>query len=104
MNQHFVPKFLIEGFVNDEEPGNRCAWVYRASERVWSKRPTRKTASLEDFYTFVESNGVKDETLEEFMGGIERQFAPILHGAIANRRRIAPPQPFDIVVTFCALL
>jgi hypothetical protein len=36
-----VPKFLIEGFVNDDEPGNRSVWVYQAAERRWSKRPTK---------------------------------------------------------------
>jgi hypothetical protein len=104
VNQHFVPKFLIEGFVNDDEPGNRGVWVYRASDRQWSKRPTKKTAALEDFYTFVEANGVRDDTQESFMGKIEKEFAPILRDAIAVCRQLAPPQPFDLLVTFCALL
>jgi hypothetical protein len=104
MNQHFIPKFLIEGFVNDDEPSNRGVWVYRASHREWSKRPTRQTAALDDFYTFVEDNGERDDTLEESMGRIEKLFAPILRYAISTRRRIAPPQPFDVVVTFCSLL
>ncbi len=76
VKQHFVPKFLIEGFVNEQEPGNRGVWVYRASDRRWSKRSTKKVAALEDFYTFVEANGVRDDTTEDFMAKIERQFAP----------------------------
>jgi hypothetical protein len=104
MNQHFVPKFLIEGFVNDSEPGNRGVWVYRASERRWSKRPTKKTAALEDFYTFADDTSPRDDTLEEFMGRIEKQFAQILQNVIKTRRPLTPPQPFDIIVTFCALL
>jgi hypothetical protein len=104
VNQHFVPRVLIEGFVNDEELGNRAVWVYQASHRQWSRRPTKKTAALEDFYTFVAANGVRDDSLENFMGKIEKEFAPILRNAIAARRQLAPPQPFDLLVTFCALL
>jgi hypothetical protein len=104
MNQHYVPKFLIEGFVNEDELGNRGVWVYRASDCDWSKRPTRQTAALDDFYTFVENDEPRDDTLEESMGRIEKLFAPILRDAISTRREIAPPQPFDAIVTFCSLL
>jgi hypothetical protein len=104
LNQHFIPKFIIEGFVNEDEPGNRGVWVYRASDQRWSKRPTKKTAALEDFYSFVEENGVRDDELEKLMGNIEREAAPFIQGPITEGARLAPPRPFDIVNTFCALL
>ena len=52
----------------------------------------------------MEANGVRDDTLEGFMGKTEKEFAPILRHAIAMRRQLTPPQPFDLLVTFCALL
>src|SRR5438874_639811 len=103
MNQHFIPRFLVEGFVAPEK-GNRGVWVYRASTHGWSKRPTRQTAALEDFYTFVEANGDRDEALEAYMAEIEREAAPYVRKIIAERPRLSKPDPHDVVVTFCALL
>ena len=104
MNQHFIPKFLIEGFVDSRPNGNRGVWVYRAATKTWSKRSTRKTAALDDFYSFVEANGERDDTLEQMMQSIETPMARILRKEILNRRSLAPPRPYDLFVTFCALL
>lgn len=104
MNQHYVPKLLLDGFVNEQEAGNRGLWVYRASTQRWLKRPTRRVASIEDLYNFVSPDEPRDDTVEESMSNIESGFATILRETIALKRPIAPPRPFDIVVTFCGLL
>jgi Protein of unknown function (DUF4238) len=104
LNQHFISRFLIENFVDESAPGNRGVWVYRASENKWEKRPTRKTGSLEDFYSFVEENGDRDDTLENFMEKIETQVAPIIRDGIEVARKLSQPQPYDVFVCFCALL
>src|SRR3954453_23050379 len=104
MNQHFVPRFLIENFVDPQSRGNRGVWVYRASTQQWSKRPTRRTASLDDFYTFLAANGDSDNTYEDFMEKIETLLSPFVRDGIERRRRLSPPQPYDVFVAFCALL
>jgi Protein of unknown function (DUF4238) len=104
LNQHFISRFLIENFVDESAPGNRGVWVYRASHEKWSKRPTRTTGALEDFYTLIEKNGDRDYTLEDFMERIETQVAPIIRDGIEAGRRLSPPQPYDAFVCFCALL
>jgi len=104
MNQHYVPKLILDGFVNPDEPGNRGVWVYRRSTQQWLKRPTRRVASIDDLYNFTSSDEPRDDTIEQSMSSIESTFAAVLREAIIPRRAIALPRPFDIVVTFCALL
>jgi hypothetical protein len=104
VNQHFIPRFIIEGFVDHVATGNRGVWVYRATTQSWAKRPTRRIASLEDFYSFVEANGDRDDTLEHYMQEIETQIAPFFRNGIEKRRRLNVPREDDAFVTFCALL
>jgi len=104
MNQHYVPKLILDGFVNPEEPGNRGVWVYRRSTRRWRKRPTRRVVSVEDLYNFTSPDEPRDDTIEQSMSNIESTFAAVLREAIIPKRAMAPPRPFDVVVTFCSLL
>jgi hypothetical protein len=104
MNQHFITRFLIENFIDESAPGNRGVWVYRASRKKWEKRPASRTASLEDYYSFVEKNGERDDTLEDLMENIETKAAPIIRNTIEKGGRLAPPQPYDLFICFCALL
>jgi len=104
LNQHFISRFLIENFVDESAPGNRGVWVVRARDGLWTKRSTRTTGSLEDFYTIVQEDGAHDDTLEDFMEKIETQVAPIIRNGIELGRPLPPPQPYDVFVCFCALL
>ena len=104
MRQHYIPKFIIEGFVADDPTGNRGVWVFGASHKRWEKRPTKRTASLDDIYSFVESSGERDDQLEKFLESLETPMAMFLTKDIAAKRPLQPPHPDDLFVTFCALL
>src|SRR5229473_6608332 len=104
VNQHYIPKFILEGFVDLSDLGNRGVWTYKVSERKWSKRPTRRTASLDDFYSLVDLGGDRDDAVENYLRAIETPMAVLLSAEIAVRRSISPPRPHDLFVTFCSQL
>lgn len=105
MLQHYIPKFVLEGFVDESAPGNRGVWVYHAKYKSWQKRSTKRTASLDDFYSFIEDDGERDDAVEEMLQGIETPSALLLRKDIAQRRPIAgPPHRDDLFITFCSLL
>jgi hypothetical protein len=105
LNQHYVPKFIIEGFVDQASQGNRGAWVYHADHRQWQKRPTKRTASLDDFYSLIEPSGEREDAIEDLLREYETPVARLLERDIAIRRPIASlPDRDDVFITFCAFL
>jgi hypothetical protein len=105
VKQHFIPKFVVEGFVDDEAGGNRGVWVYHDQHRRWAKRPTKRIASLDDFYSLVEPTGEREDTLEMLFHSIETPAAMLLRKDLATHRPIVgSPQWNDLFVTFCAIL
>lgn len=105
MNQHYVPQFILEGFVNPTDPGNLGVWVYHAKYRTWRKRSTGSTTSLEDFYSLVETDGTRDDTVENLLHEVETPMALLLTREIAERHPIASrPLYNDLFITFCAHL
>lgn len=105
MLQHYIPKFILEGFVNESALGNRGVWVYHATYKSWQKRSTKRTASLDDFYSFIEDDGERDDAVEEMLQGIETPSALLLRKDIGQRLPIAgPPHRDDLFITFCSLL
>jgi Protein of unknown function (DUF4238) len=95
---------MLEGFVADEPTGNRGVWVYSAQRKKWDKRPTRRTASVDNFYSFVEPTGERDDQLEDFLESLETPVAMLLARDIAVQRPLQKPHPEDLFVTFCAFL
>ena len=105
MLQHYIPKFILEGFVDESASGNRGVWVYHAKYKSWQKRSTKRTASLDDFYSFIEDDGERDDAVEEMLHGIETPSALLLRKDIVQRRPISgPPHRDDLFITFCSLL
>lgn len=104
MRQHYIPEFILKGFVEEGAPGNRGIWVFDAKRQRWNKRPTRRTASIDDFYSFVESGGERDDQLEDFLQSLETPVAMLLARDIAAKRPLGAPHPEDLFVTFCAFL
>ncbi|MHB0971252.1 MAG: DUF4238 domain-containing protein [Thermoanaerobaculia bacterium] len=105
MNQHYVPKFIIEGFVDEDSPGNRGVWVYHAAYRQWKKRPTKRTASLDDFYSLIEPSGEREDAIEDLLHEYETPVALLLERDIGVRRAISSvPHRDDVFITFCAFL
>lgn len=104
MRQHYIPKFIVEGFVTDDSSGNRGVWLYSATRKKWDRRPTTRVASAQDFYSFIEASGERDDQLEQFLESIETPVAKLLKRDILARNPLQPPHPDDIFVTFCALL
>ena len=85
-------------------PATGGVWVFAASRKRWDKRPTKRTASLDDIYSFVESSGERDDQLEKFFESLETSIAMLLAKDIAAKRPLQPPHPDDLFVTFCAML
>lgn len=105
MNQHYVPKFIIEGFVDERSAGNRGVWVYHSKYRTWQKRPTKRTASLDDFYSLIEPSGEREDAIENFLHGFETPVALLLQKDITPRHPIGgAPHRDDIFIAFCAFL
>lgn len=105
MLQHYIPKFILEGFVDEEAAGNRGVWTYHARYKTWQKRSTKKTASLDDFYSFIESNGSREDAVEDMLHEFETPMALLLKKDIGERQLIGShPHRDDLFITFCSLL
>jgi hypothetical protein len=105
MLQHYIPKFILEGFVDEKAPGNRGVWTYHARYKSWQKRSTKKTASVDDLYSFIEPEGTREDGVEEMLHKFETPMALLLKKDIGARRRIgSQPHRDDLFITFCSLL
>jgi Protein of unknown function (DUF4238) len=103
--QHYIPRFILEGFVDAKDAGHRGVWVYHSKHQAWQKRPTRRTGSGKDIYTLFESTGERDDALEDLLSNVERPAAKLLRHDITTRKRIASaPHAQDLLINFCSLL
>ena len=105
MKQHYVSKFIVEGFVDEAGDGNRGVWVFNSKVRRWAKRPTRRTASSDDFYTLFDQVGQRDDALEALFESVETPMAMLLRKDLMAQRPIAGrPASEDLFIHFCSLL
>lgn len=103
MNQHFIPRFVLEGFV-DRSRGNRGVWVWAAASRRWKKRPTKKLASENNLYSLLDDDReARDDSIEELLEFIETSTARVIKKAISRRRPMSETER-ALFTSFCTLM
>jgi hypothetical protein len=82
-----------------------CFINYHARYKRWQKRSTKTTASLDDFYSFIEPDGSREDAVEDMLREFETPMALLLKKDIAARQLIGSrPHRDDLFITFCSLL
>ena len=59
---------------------------HRAQYRQWKKRPTKRTASLDDFYSLIEPGGERKDAIEDLLHEYETPVALLLERDLEARR------------------
>lgn len=78
--QHYVPRFYLEGFCDPvlwERDRKHVLWVYEKSKSVRRSTPQNE-ATIRDFYTLTNTGGERDLRFEGWLAGVEENTARII--------------------------
>jgi hypothetical protein len=82
--QHFIPRFYLEGFCDPlllKRDGKNVLWVYEQSKSIRRSAP-QKEARVRDFYTLTSATGERDLRYEEWLSGVEENAARVIRNPI----------------------
>lgn len=68
MRNHYVPQFYLKYFLS---PSPKTLWVYDKKDLSISSRTPSNTAVIGGFYSFENKNGIKDNSMEEYLSKVE---------------------------------
>ncbi|MBL7057758.1 DUF4238 domain-containing protein [Patescibacteria group bacterium] len=82
IKQHTVPNFYLKNFADK----NLCVWVCDKKKKELRKQPTKDTAIINDYYTFINSSNEKDYKVEKelFASTIEKEMSAIQNKILNN--------------------
>lgn len=102
-SQHYIPQFLLRGFLDPSRPTDPVIWAYNGSNHQWKRMRPRRAAALPGFYTITNRQGEEANEIETYLSQLENKAAKILRDAIIPRRILNDEQRCNLAEFIAAM-